>query len=173
MARKLVSLFTMVAFIIFSMSCAIYSIKNKSVETIVAKKGEKMEVKGILKTSGEFVKFPEVREGRIHKDVILILPTESIPIEINRVDAESIIPEEMNITRIITKSEETYYGVIIREEEDKIVFHRYESIPLTEINQILVKEHDPAKSFLVTLLVISGVLCVGLFGFVIAIQPWE
>lgn len=173
MARKLVSLFTMVAFIIFSMSCAIYSIKNKSVETIVAKKGEKMEVKGILKTSGEFVKFPEVRDGRIHKDVILILPTENVPIEINRVDAESIIREEGNITRIVTKSGETYYGVIIREEEDKIGFSRYESIPLSEVNQILVRKPNPAMSILATLLVIGGVICVVGFGLAIYLVSEE
>ena len=161
MKRKIISLITMVAFFIFSMSCTIHSIKNKSVETFAAKRGRSIKVKGILKTSGEFIKFPKVRDGRIHKDVILILPTESIPIEINRVDVESLIREEGNIARIVTKEGETYYGVIIREDEDKIGLNRCESITLSEVNQILVREHDPAKSILTTLLVIVGVSLVG------------
>ena len=161
MNKKLVSLFTMVAFMIFSMSCTIHSIKNKSIETVADKGGMYIKVKGILKTSGEFVRFPEVRDGKIHQDVFLILPTKSIPIEINRVDAESIIREEGNITRIVTKSGKMDYGVIIREDEDKIVFNRYESIPLSEVNQILVREPNPVMSILTTFLLIGGILVAG------------
>lgn len=90
---------------------------------------------------------------------------------INRVDAESILREERNITRIITKSGEMYYGVIIREEDDKIVFNRYESIPLSEVNQILVRERDRVKELFANLGILVGFLggvCLGLVILVIS-----
>lgn len=159
MNRKIITLFTLVAFIIFSLSC--HSIKKKRIET-VARKGEKtIAIYGIVKTSGEIVKFPKVRLGRIHKETILVWPIKSKRIEINRADAESIIREEGDITRITTKDGEAHYGFVIREEEDKIVLNTYELIPFSEIKQVLVKKFDPIKPLLVVLGLV-GVAYLGL-----------
>jgi len=84
MGKKLVSLFTLVAFLIFSLSC--YTTKKERIEKAVWK-GKKVKILAVMKTSGEYIKFPEKRPGRIYENRIGgIVGTESISIPLSEVE---------------------------------------------------------------------------------------
>ncbi len=69
MSRKIISLFTLLAFIIFSISC--YTTSTKEVRTVVGWKGKRMKILGVVKFSGGHIEFHKDRPVRIYKDSIV------------------------------------------------------------------------------------------------------
>jgi len=71
MGKKLISLLTLLAFIIFSLSCTIHKTKKVSVATLAQWKGKKVEILGVMKISGEYVEFDEDSPGGIQQNSIV------------------------------------------------------------------------------------------------------
>jgi hypothetical protein len=63
MEKKFISILTLVAFIIFSISC--YTIKKERIAKEAPRKWEKARILAVMKTSGEHVEFPKGQPGRI------------------------------------------------------------------------------------------------------------
>ena len=154
MSRKIISLFTLLAFIVFSLSC--YTTSTKEVRTVVGWKGKRMKILGVVKFSGERIEFHKDRPVHIYKDsiggAVRKLREE---IEIDRADIKGIIRNEKGkILEITTKDEKIYHVVTgtAREERDKIIlsgeFYESISIPLSEVKYIQVKRLDPNRTFL-------------------------
>ena len=162
MWRKIISLFTLLAFIIFSISC--YTTSTKDVRTVVGWKGKRMKILGVVKFSGERIEFHKDRPGRIYKDsiggAVRKLREE---IEIDRADIKGIIRNEKGKILVITKKDEKIYHVVTgtaREEEDKIIlsgeFYESISIPLSEVKYIQVKWANPFRTFLAVVGSVAG-----------------
>jgi hypothetical protein len=65
MSKKIISLFTLTAFVVFTFSC--YSIQKKTIKTITSwkEKGKEVKIVAVLKKSGERIEFPEGEPGKI------------------------------------------------------------------------------------------------------------
>ncbi len=74
MIMKIISLFTLTAFVVFTFSC--YSTKQEKIETVVSKKGQKIEIIAVLKKSGERIEFPKDKPGIIVGDKIVGEPVD-------------------------------------------------------------------------------------------------
>ena len=68
MKRKIISLFTLFAFIVFSISCI--TTKTKNVRTVADWQGKKVKILAVDKTSGEHIEFSKKSLGRIYGDKI-------------------------------------------------------------------------------------------------------
>lgn len=70
MKKKTISLFTLMAFIIFSFSCATSTVKQMKVKTAVEEKGREITILGVMKTSGEYILFSREWPGGISGNTI-------------------------------------------------------------------------------------------------------
>jgi hypothetical protein len=85
MCKKIVSAFTLGAFIIFNLSC--YSTKKIDVGKVAGWEGKKVAILGVLKTSGEHIEFLKNQPGRISNGRIVgSIGTESISIPLSEVE---------------------------------------------------------------------------------------
>lgn len=161
MKKKLVSLITMVAFIVFSLSC--YTMQKKKIETVAVKKREKIAILGVVKKSGDIVEFVKKNPGRISKDCIIgIAASVTEDVEIDRANIKGTNIDEKGKISSFTTKDGKIYNVLngsLCEEKDKFVFtatyvsHELISIPLSDVKTIRFKKYD----FLATLL---AVICV-------------
>lgn len=65
MCKKTITYFTLIAFIVFTVSCSVYTTKKKRAEDVVGLEGKKVRILAVLTTSGEHIEFPKHRPGRI------------------------------------------------------------------------------------------------------------
>jgi len=169
MKRKIISLFTLFAFIVFSISC--YTTRLREVSTEGDWKGKKGEILSLVKISGEYIEFSKNSLGRVYGDKIegtaVVLSKE---IDISQDNIKEFKKDKKGmISEIINKNGKIYHVVpgTIREvsiqsdltgkgEERIIFFTTYETsesiiIPLSEVKSIRVeiKEFDVFKSLLV------------------------
>jgi hypothetical protein len=69
MIKKIISLFTLTAFVVFTFSC--YYTKQEKIETVVSKKGNDIQILAVQKKSGERIEFPKGKPGNIIGDKIV------------------------------------------------------------------------------------------------------
>lgn len=87
MSKKLASLITLVAFIIFSIPCTVYKTKKERITTAASWKGKEVKVLGVMKTSGEYIAFDEERPGKIYRNSIIgTVGMESVSIPFSEVE---------------------------------------------------------------------------------------
>ena len=177
MSRKIVSLFTLIAFIVFSISC--YMTKIKNVRTAADLRGKKGEILSLVKTSGEYIYFSKNSPGRIYGDKIAGTAFAlNKKVEITRDNIKEVKRDKKGMISEITNKDGKRYEVIIgtaREEENKIIFsyELYESvsIPLSEVKSAQVKKPDYAKFSLVVLGVVGlAILTIVSLGSITAID---
>jgi len=169
MKRKIISLFTLLSFIVFSISC--YTTRLREVRTADDLKGKGRKIVSLVKRSGEYIEFSKNEPGQIYGDKIagtaVVL---SKKVEINRNYIKEFKRDKKGmISEIINKNGKIYHVVTgtIREvsiqsdlagkKGEKIIFfttyETYESItiPLSEVNSVRVKikEVDYFKSLCV------------------------
>ena len=176
MNRKIISLFTLLAFVIFSLSC--YTTRLKEVRTVTDWQGKKAKIFSVNKTSGEYIEFSKDSPGRIYGDKItgtaIILGKE---VKIDRANIKRIKRDRNRyISKIISKDGKVYHvitGTVIK-EKDKIIFTGGEglyesvSIPLSEVKSVRVKRFDPFTTLLAGAGVCALVFVVGSLGLVYA-----
>jgi len=146
MSRKIISLFTLLAFVIFSVSC--HTTRLKEVRTAADWQRKKGKILWVIKTSGEYIEFSKDNPGRIIGDKIvgkaIIL---SKKVVIDRADIEENKRDQNGKILKITTKDGKMYTVIKgteKEEKDKITFFTiYESnelvlIPISEVKWVQV-----------------------------------
>jgi len=166
MSRKIISLFTLFAFIVFSVSC--YTTRIKEVRTAADWKGKRGKILSLVKTSGEYIEFSKNSLGRIYEDKIagtaVVLSKE---IDISRDNIKEFKKDKKGMISEIKNKDEKIYHVVPgtarevsiqsdltgKEEERIIFFTTYETsesiiIPLSEVKSVRVeiKEFDVFKS---------------------------
>ena len=157
MNKKIISMFTLLAFVIFSFSCSTYGVRSYSTKEIRTEadyqgKGfKKGEIFWVIKTSGEYIEFSKDRPGRIYKDKIVGRAIKmSKKVEIERADVKKIRKHsDGRIFEVINKDGKIYQAVgMVKEEDDKfILFTAYTSlekvsIPLSEVKSLRIKMLD-------------------------------
>jgi len=129
--KKIISLFTVVAFIIFSLSC--HSTKNIKLDADAPQKVKKGDILRVVMTSGETIEFSKDQPGRIHN--------------------ESITGEAVRVTGELDKA---YIKSKVVDKKGKILRIRV-SIPLSEVEMVRAKMFNLGKTFLVFLGFCAGV----------------
>jgi len=179
MNRKIISLFTLLAFIFFSISC--YTWKIKEIRTAADWRGEKGKILWVIKTSGEYIEFSKDNPGRMYGGMIagtaVVLSKEKL--EIPRINIKKLEINKKGMISEITHKNGKIYHVIPgtasvvsteddltgKEEERIIIFATYEtsesvSIPLSEVKSVQVW----SKDYVLSILVVLG--AIGLVGLV-------
>ena len=113
----------MVAFIIFSLSCA--TTKNVRLDDISVKENGKIKILQVDTKSGETIEFSKNQPGRIYND--------------------SITGTDVRITGELDKA---YIKQIEKDKKGKIL-RIMVSIPLSEVEMIKIKESNTGLTFLV------------------------
>jgi hypothetical protein len=188
MKRKIISLFTLLAFIVFSISCYVTSLKE--VRTAADLRGKKGKIKRLVKTSGEHIEFSKNGRGRIYGDKIVgTIAVISKKVEITRDNIKKVKRDENGkVLEITHKNGKTYpvnYGsvkeVSIKDdltgkEEERIIFfttpyETYESvsIPLSEVKSVRIKNFD----FIASLFVAGAVIGLGVAALAIGLSGTE
>jgi hypothetical protein len=161
MNKKTVSIFTLVAFLLFLQSCTIYSTKQISPEVAAMKRGKKRgkqnKVLRVMKTSGEVIQFSEKNPGYVQDDVIIGPTPETETIILKREDIKRIQIKEKEVI-ITTKDDKIYIIPNDKYREGNLAVEAYKSvsIPLSEVQLVWIKEVDPGLSTLATVGAIAG-----------------
>jgi len=174
MSRKIISLFTLLAFVIFTMSCI--TTKTKNVRVADDWQGKKRKILSLVKTSGEYIKFSKNNLGRIYGDKIagtaVIL---SKKVEITQDNIKTVQRDIKGMISEITHKNGKIYHVVnvstkddlTGKEEDRIIFFTtYETsesvtIPLSEVKSVKVKNFD----FVASLCLVGAIGLAFFFGF--------
>ena len=173
MSRKVISIYTLLAFIIFSISC--YSTSTKKVRKAANWYGKEAKIFSVVKTTGEYIEFSKEKPGRISGNkitgtsIILSKKTSMERADIKKIRKHS----DGRIFEVIDKEGKIYHVVgTAREEEDKfILFTTYASsesvsIPLSEVKSLKIKRINLLLTALVIALSPIGIFIGGALGFI-------
>lgn len=159
MSKKLLSLFTLVSFITFTLSCAIHTTKKERVDRVASWEGKKVQILGVLTTSGEKFEFPKKNPAGIYKDKIVHETIKGETIVLDREDIEKTAYDETgDINQITTKDGKTYAVATAKREKDKVIIETYGTISLSEVELLWVRKVDPVSSFLASVGAAAAVL---------------
>ena len=164
MRRKIISLFTLLSFIVFSISCI--TTKTKNVRTADDLRGKKGKIFSLVKTSGEHIEFSKRNLGRVYRDNIVgTAVVLSKKVEITQDNIKRIERDKRGMISEITHKNGKIYHVVNgtvrdvstkddltgKEEERIIFFTAYETsesvtILLSEVKSVKVKNFDFVRS---------------------------
>ena len=161
--KKFISLFTIVALIVFTISCS--TINHREVKTVADWGGKDIKVFKVVKISGETVEFPKKQPGKIHKDNIIGLSEKVTQVkEIDRMNIRSINRDQNgNILEVTTEEGKMFQvakGSAIEGEKKvtcTVILESFKSvtIPLSDVKTIEAEEIE-SKSFFSNILMILG-----------------
>jgi hypothetical protein len=136
MSKKIIALFTMVAFIVFSLSCI--ATKNVRLDADAAQKVKKGGILRVVMTSGETIEFSKDQPGKIHNGSIT-----------------------GTAIRVTGELEKAYIEAIEKNKKGKIS-RAWVSIPLSEVEIVSFREVDIGASVVNTIGILGiAVLIVG------------
>jgi hypothetical protein len=147
MNKKIITVFTLLVFSIFSVSCS--TTRLKEVRTAADWQGKKGKIFWVIKTTGEYIVFPNHNPGRIIGAKIVgkaVIPSKEIVIY--RFNIKKIKKDKNgNITEIIRKDGKAYLVITktVKSDIEKIIFfldtglYKSVSIPLSEVKSMLLK----------------------------------
>jgi hypothetical protein len=165
MEKKIISIFTLVAFLIFLQSCTVYSTKKVTPDVAAQKQGRYIRVLRVMKTSGEIIQFSEKDPAYVQNDVIIgpTMETETVIIEKDRIKRIQKKGKKFIIT---TKDEKTYIVPTHKYLEANLAVEvpKSVSILLSEVQLVWIKEKDPGLSTLASLGATVGVIGVVFLG---------
>ena len=184
MRRKIISLFTLLAFIVFSLSCV--TTRLKEVRTSADWQGKKVKILAVDKISGEHIEFSKKSLGRIYGDKIagtaVVL---SKKVEITQDNIKRLNRDIKGMISKITHKNGKIYHVVTgtarvvsikdaltgKEEERIIFFTTYETsesvtIPLSEVKSVKVKNVD----FVASLCLVGAIGLVFFLGFAVGMS---
>lgn len=160
--KKAISIVTLMAFVIFSISC--YPLSTKEIRTEADWQGKEFKrgkIIWVIKTSGEYIEFSKDNPGWICEDKIEGEATlMSKKVEIERANIKRIKKHsDGRIFEVINKEGKIYNAVGLgKEEDDKfIIYTAYTSsesvsIPLSDVKLIRIKK----LNYLLTAMVMVG-----------------
>jgi len=173
MVRKSVSILTCAAFLFFEYACT--HIVQQPIVKVNPVKDQGLEVRSVLKKSGEVVNFAEERPGRIEKDAVVgeSLATTTRDVAVPKANIKSVSRSEAGVAEPEIQEIKLKGGLVYRLKDDPSISSIKEegdhyivalrdrakfSVPFSEIDSVLVKRPDSTKTFLAVVGV--GVLAV-------------
>jgi hypothetical protein len=167
MAKKIVSLLTIVAFLVFIHACTVYSTKEFGPDVAAQKTDPDVRVTKVMKTSAEIIEFGK-DTGRIKNNVVVGISIMNGTMDVSREDIQQIIRGDHKEIKSITTKDGKFYSPIFtyREMPDKIALKAYKiehvSVPLSDLEMVWLKERNPAASVSTTLGLLLIVVGAGL-----------
>jgi hypothetical protein len=159
MKKKIVSVFTIVAFLYFLQSCSVYTTRKAPPDVAAQKQHEDIRVLRVMKTSGELIQFPDRYPGYIHNDAIIgpMMETETVIIERDKIKKTLIMKKGVIIT---INDEEIYFVPWDKYAGKNLAVEAYKSIsiPLSEVQLVWFKEKDQGLSVLASLGAAAGII---------------
>jgi hypothetical protein len=143
MKKKLISIFTMVAFIVFSLSCT--TTKIVILDADAAQKAKKGGILRVVMTSREIIEFSKDQPGRIYNGSII-----------------------GRAVKVIGELDKAYIKGEEKDKEGKIMI-MIVSIPISEVELVSIKEVDTA----VNILAVIGVIGAGIVFFMILLHGFK
>jgi hypothetical protein len=152
MGKRIVSFLTLTAFLAFAENCAIYNTKKITPEKVALKRGSGIKVLRVLKTNGEIIEFSEEDPAAIGYNCIVGKTGAAEKIEVEKTEVQDIIDKKLQF-HITLRSGLVYVVPTYIDKESTIIFERpkFESIPLSEIHLIWLKERNNALTGLTVL----------------------
>lgn len=164
--KKLISLFTMIAFFVFSLSCTIT--KNMRLDAAAIKENGNIKIVQVVTKSGEIIEFSKKQPGRIlNESIIGIAERVTKEIEIDITDVEhNKCNEKGEVNEIITIDGKVYKDFVgaVKKEKDTYVFTTIlesnikVSIPISEVRQVGIEGQKPHLVLFVIAGIIAGVV---------------
>ncbi len=140
MRKKIISIFTVIAFTVFSLSC--YSTKAIKIETGTNLEGKELKITKLQKKSGEYFEFPKKQSAQISRGIIVgnIILKEYV---LDKSDIKKTEYGKKGETIRITTNDGKNLNVAKTQEANEkliVVAYEYSRIPLSEIDIIWVKK---------------------------------
>ncbi|MBN2244527.1 MAG: hypothetical protein JW755_01645 [Candidatus Aminicenantes bacterium] len=186
MCKKIISVVILAAFLCFSFSCKVHRVDKMRVQTIPSAENENLEIVGVLLINGKTIVFRKDKPARISDGIITGIPIrpeeefEQVTILKSDIKSTSLSQESGDIIEILTSDGEKYFPVMgtVQEFPDKLEFkissmQRWApvSIPVSEVEQVLIRKVDSGKSFLASMVTAVAICAVaGLLSFYLLIS---
>ncbi len=163
MVHKGVTVFTLLAFALFSMSCVFHTTQERSIETLAGKKASP-EIVGVQTKAGEYIEFGRT-PARIRGDAVVGEGRRKV--EINKDDILATEKDAKGrVTFVTTKDGKRYEASGISAAGDKYdcVANEAVSIPLSDIRLVSVRTVNALPTVLANLglVLVVGALVAGL-----------
>jgi hypothetical protein len=163
MNKRIIAVFTLFAFVVFSFSC--YVTKQVNVDDFDEWKNPKAEIIGYTESSGKPVMFLNNQSGEANEKTITII-WEIAHTEIMKVDIKNMKKTDTGeIIQIETNKDEIYRIISITDEdEEKFVVsaNKISHIPLTEIASVIIRKFNAAASLLPIVIYVLGMMIYGI-----------
>lgn len=177
MGRKVISLFTLLSFMVFSYSC--YTIGEKKPETVARLKVKKLwgvNVLSVTKKSGEKIVFRKGHYGKIVKGGVQArFSNNMVQKAIEIMDIQKIVRDKQgNIIDVHTMDGRHIEILGSEEGVERIHYLTYESdyevIPFSELKSIQIKYYDSTKTFLLVFGITVTMVALVAYGFAKMLQ---
>ncbi|MGA2363334.1 MAG: hypothetical protein ABSG73_12855 [Candidatus Aminicenantales bacterium] len=162
MVKKATAVFTLLAFMLFSVSCfKVYKVKQESVEGQPAGALAGAEITAVQTKAGKTFEFPKGHRAFIKNDLIVGEAQEISPIDPADIKTEKR-DDRGKIMEVTTKDGKIHRVVNAGEGKEGMVTVGTVpvSIPLSEVELIWLRSVDQGKTFLYNGLVVGGVVLV-------------
>jgi len=166
--KRAVSLLTAVACLVSSLSCSVHKSVPTSPRNLADDAGE-FRVKGLVTTSGERMQFSGGSSARSEEGRLVVTranTTFTIPkADIAHFERAGRGPA----ARLLLRNERIYVGEMVQVGDAFRMRASSVSIPMSQVDTVLVEKRDAGKVFLVTLAVVAGTI-VGLYAISLALK---
>lgn len=160
MTKKIVSLFTLVSFCVFSFSCTTSIREVRKIPVAAEQIKGQIVAYGLQTKAGKYIEFLDENPGILSQNVIKGYKKETELIEKDQI--KEIIEYEDSIYIIKTNDGRQYKGHLT--DESKYVSHEYISVPLSDIDLVWIKRLVDVNKFSTgkTIALVAAVGAVGL-----------
>jgi hypothetical protein len=167
MARRIMAIFTLSAFVVFSTSCTVYRIRQEG-GPAVAKKGARSKVLRVQTTSRDYFEFREDKPATVQGGVLLGECLRTVEFKQENILHHMVAPPG-KLGQITTRDGKQYPILTARPAGDSLICQAYVpvSIPVREIEQAWAKSVNTGATILQTL----GFIIVALV--VVAASVWS
>lgn len=144
MKRKITSVLTLVAFLVFTMSCVYHRIEKIDARAASYSEKKNMKIVGVQTIEQKYFDFSEDDPATFSGVTIEGKTIKNTELEINRSEIENLLKSRRGkSTEIKTKDGKTYEVHSYRETEDKIIvtkMYEWISIPFSQVELVWVRE---------------------------------
>jgi len=164
MARKIIALSTLLAFLLFSWACVFHTVKKETWQDVAAKGPEKAKIVAFQKKSGEYVKISADSPARIRGEFLdYEKRVDNFEIETGQVkELKRLSPRSTGVgwSYVLTTLDGKSYKVISYEKKgDKYICDAEipESVPLADVDLFWIKKVNMVPTVLVNALLVVAV----------------
>jgi hypothetical protein len=153
MAKKIFSIITLMAFILFTMSCTMKYVKKKEVGDPGNWEGKNVKIRTVQLNSGEMVEFPKDSQGRILRGMVVGYGKVKKVMVLEKSNIQKTIQNGAGNIYVQTKEGKTYEVSSYEDKGDAILVKEVMeqvSIPLAEVSLLTIEKTSSIGLILIT-----------------------